>query len=68
MTAPPRSQLIGRCGQVADCVALFSLDQHACVPVDTHVWQIAVEHYSFDASQHKTLTPKVAVLAVARPL
>ncbi|KAI4388104.1 hypothetical protein MLD38_000466 [Melastoma candidum] len=27
-------------GKVAACVALFSLDQHHAVPVDTHVWQI----------------------------
>lgn len=27
--------------KVADCVALFSLDQRSCVPIDTHVWQIA---------------------------
>ena len=29
---------VGR--KVADCVALFSLDQHAVIPVDTHVWQV----------------------------
>ncbi len=27
--------------KVADCVCLFSLDQTAAVPVDTHVWQAA---------------------------
>ncbi|CAI7901887.1 unnamed protein product [Closterium sp. NIES-54] len=26
--------------KVAACVALLSLDQHAAVPVDTHVWQV----------------------------
>ena len=26
---------VGR--KVADCVALFSLDQQACIPVDVHV-------------------------------
>ena len=30
---------VGR--KVADCVALFSLDKHDVVPVDTHVWDIA---------------------------
>uniref|UniRef100_A0A7C9CRF9 DNA-(apurinic or apyrimidinic site) lyase n=1 Tax=Opuntia streptacantha TaxID=393608 RepID=A0A7C9CRF9_OPUST len=27
--------------KVAACIALFSLDQHHAIPVDTHVWQIA---------------------------
>ncbi|XP_068648332.1 N-glycosylase/DNA lyase OGG1 [Aristolochia californica] len=27
--------------KVAACIALFSLDQHQAIPVDTHVWQIA---------------------------
>lgn len=31
--------------KVADCVALFSLDQHATVPIDTHVWRIASRDY-----------------------
>lgn len=26
--------------KVADCIALFSLDQHNAIPVDTHVWQV----------------------------
>lgn len=26
--------------KVAACVALFSLDQHHAIPVDTHVWQV----------------------------
>lgn len=26
--------------KVAACIALFSLDQHHAVPVDTHVWQV----------------------------
>ncbi|BFZ60081.1 8-oxoguanine glycosylase ogg1 [Saitoella coloradoensis] len=35
--------------KVADCVCLMSLDQHAAVPVDTHVFQIAVRDYKFRA-------------------
>lgn len=31
---------VGR--KVGDCVAVFSLDQTAAIPVDTHVWAIAV--------------------------
>ena len=34
---------VGR--KVADCVALFSLDQTDAIPVDTHVHQIAVRDY-----------------------
>lgn len=26
--------------KVAACIALFSLDQHSAIPVDTHVWQV----------------------------
>eukprot|EP01032_Pedospumella_encystans_P019465 gene19465-22130_t len=35
---------VGR--KVADCVALFSLDQTSAVPVDTHVWNIAIRDYA----------------------
>ena len=28
--------------KVADCVALFSLDQNMSVPVDTHVWYLII--------------------------
>lgn len=47
--------------KVADCVALFSLDQLNVVPVDTHVWQVAQERYmrNTDIQNVKTLTPKV---------
>lgn len=27
--------------KVAACVALFSLDQHHAIPVDTHVWRVS---------------------------
>lgn len=30
--------------KVAACIALFSLDQHHAVPVDTHVWKIATRY------------------------
>ncbi|XAR62827.1 DNA-(apurinic or apyrimidinic site) lyase [Bertholletia excelsa] len=35
------STLPGVGPKVAACIALFSLDQHQAIPVDTHVWQIA---------------------------
>ncbi|KAF9364829.1 8-oxoguanine glycosylase ogg1 [Mortierella sp. NVP85] len=33
--------------KVADCVCLMSLDKRNVIPVDTHVWQIAVRDYRF---------------------
>ena len=34
------------CVQVAACVCLFSLEKHAAIPVDTHVWQLAARYYT----------------------
>ena len=44
--------------KVAACVCLFSLDKHEAIPVDTHVWQLAVEHYTPNL-EGKSLTPRV---------
>lgn len=44
--------------KVAACIALFSLDQHHAIPVDTHVWQIAIRHYIPDLAGAR-LTPKL---------
>uniref|UniRef100_A0A251S733 Putative DNA glycosylase, Helix-turn-helix, base-excision DNA repair n=1 Tax=Helianthus annuus TaxID=4232 RepID=A0A251S733_HELAN len=44
---------------VAACIALFSLDQHHVVPVDTHVWKIATR-YLVQELAGKRLTPLVA--------
>ena len=43
---------------MAACACLFSLDKHDAIPVDTHVWQLAVEHYCREL-EGKSLTPKV---------
>eukprot|EP00511_Aplanochytrium_stocchinoi_P011379 CAMPEP_0204873996 /NCGR_PEP_ID=MMETSP1348-20121228/42158_1 /ASSEMBLY_ACC=CAM_ASM_000700 /TAXON_ID=215587 /ORGANISM="Aplanochytrium stocchinoi, Strain GSBS06" /LENGTH=334 /DNA_ID=CAMNT_0052029599 /DNA_START=122 /DNA_END=1126 /DNA_ORIENTATION=+ len=48
---------VGR--KVADCVALFSLDCTGCIPVDTHVWQIACRYYDPSLLESKSLTPKI---------
>ena len=47
--------------KVADCVALFCLDQTDCIPVDVHVWRIACRDYDEDGSlaRAKSLTPAV---------
>ncbi|KAF6170567.1 hypothetical protein GIB67_031975 [Kingdonia uniflora] len=44
--------------KVAACVALFSLDQHNAVPVDTHVWQLATQ-YLIPELAGARLTPKL---------
>lgn len=53
------TQLAGVGPKVADCVALFSLDQVGCVPVDTHVWAIACRDFDPSLKETKSLTPKV---------
>ncbi|GJJ12619.1 hypothetical protein Clacol_006862 [Clathrus columnatus] len=51
---------VGR--KVADCVLLMSLDKHDVVPVDTHVYQIAVKDYGLRGNKSGskvTMTPKL---------
>lgn len=50
---------VGR--KVADCVALFSLDQTEAIPVDTHVWDIALRDYDTlkTLKAAKSLTPAI---------
>lgn len=43
---------------MAACVSLFSLDKHEAIPVDTHVWQIALRYYVPEL-EGKSLTKKV---------
>lgn len=56
--------------KVARCVSLFSLDDNAAIPVDTHVWQITEKYYAdlllaelrlrrAPAVMPKTVTPKI---------
>ena len=52
-------ELAGVGAKVADCVCLMGLDKLEAVPVDTHVWQIAVREYGFKSIvKGKTLTNK----------
>lgn len=44
--------------KVAACVALFSLDQHHAIPVDTHVWQVS----SFPSAHHELLNRQALFL------
>jgi len=50
---------VGR--KVADCVALFSLCQINAIPVDTHVWNIAIRDYDEKGAlrEAKSLTPTI---------
>lgn len=53
-------QLLQLCGvgpKVSDCVCLMGLGWGEAVPVDTHVWQIAMRDYKFGGkSKNKTLS------------
>lgn len=42
--------------KVADCVCLMGLGWAEAVPVDTHVWQIAVRDYKFAKAKTKTFS------------
>ncbi|KAK3023058.1 hypothetical protein RJ639_044774 [Escallonia herrerae] len=52
------STLPGVGPKVAACIALFSLDQHHAIPIDTHVWQIATRHLIPELAGTR-LTPKL---------
>mmetsp|Transcript_20346 Transcript_20346/g.65595 ORF Transcript_20346/g.65595 Transcript_20346/m.65595 type:complete len:271 (+) Transcript_20346:1009-1821(+) len=45
--------------KVADCIALFALEQHGVIPVDVHVWRITTRDYEPELRQAKSLTPRV---------
>ena len=52
-------QLCGVGAKVADCICLMGLDKLEAVPVDTHVWQIAVRDYGLkNILKGKTMTSK----------
>jgi endonuclease III len=45
--------------KVADCAALFALDQSELVPVDVHVWRIACRDLDPTLLEAKSVTPQV---------
>ena len=53
------TQFSGVGKKVADCMALFSLDQTNSIPVDIHVQQIASRDYDANILSGKSLTPTV---------
>jgi N-glycosylase/DNA lyase len=53
------TQLPGVGRKVADCVALFSCACVGAVPVDTHVWRIAVRDMDSSLAECKSLTPRI---------
>jgi N-glycosylase/DNA lyase len=55
---------INGCGRkIADCIALFAFGHHHAVPVDTHIWKIARNHFAPNLAD-VSLTPKNYQLAV----
>ncbi|KAL7663995.1 DNA-(apurinic or apyrimidinic site) lyase [[Candida] zeylanoides] len=53
-------QLSGVGPKVADCICLMALDKHDVVPVDTHVYQIAIRDYKFSGKRDlKTMNKKI---------
>lgn len=44
--------------KVADCVCLMSMDKTEAIPIDTHMWQIALRDYLPHLKKNKTVTDK----------
>ncbi|XP_074602365.1 8-oxoguanine DNA glycosylase isoform X2 [Brevipalpus obovatus] len=51
-------RLPGVGAKVADCVCLMSLDKHEAIPVDTHVWKIALTTYLPHLKRTKSMTDR----------
>lgn len=52
-------KLTGIGPKVADCICLMSLNHLEAIPVDTHIFQIAAQHYIKDLKKVKSVTGKV---------
>ncbi|PKA46962.1 N-glycosylase/DNA lyase OGG1 [Apostasia shenzhenica] len=59
------STLPGVGPKVAACIALFSLDQHHAIPVDTHVWKIATRYLIPELAGAKLTARNSALVAQA---
>lgn len=48
--------------KVAACIALFSLDQHHAIPVDTHVWKVSFQKlYIFLLSKRSQTSSDICI-------
>lgn len=52
-------QLNGVGPKVADCICLMSLDKHDTIPVDTHIYQIAVRDYKYKGKKDMKMNKQV---------
>ncbi|KAG7663360.1 OGG1 [[Candida] subhashii] len=57
-------QLTGVGPKVADCICLMSLDKHDTVPIDTHVYQIAIRDYKFKGKKDMKTLNKTTYVAI----
>ncbi|CDO72928.1 hypothetical protein BN946_scf185002.g113 [Trametes cinnabarina] len=62
-TSEARAELLKFVGvgrKVADCILLMSLDKKEVIPVDTHVYQIAIKYYGLNSpSKAANMTPRL---------
>lgn len=59
-------ELSGVGPKVADCIILFAFNYFDVVPIDTHMWQIAREHYLVNSSLPLTKQTYIQAVAVFR--
>ncbi|ODV78839.1 DNA glycosylase [Suhomyces tanzawaensis NRRL Y-17324] len=57
-------QLSGVGPKVADCICLMALEKHDVVPVDTHVYQIAIRDYKFKGKRDMKTMNKVVYKSI----